>query len=46
LAAMHGYDPADRYSVGCFLTTDTTEDLPGSILDVKRYLLACLPGGR
>lgn len=46
LAAMHGYDPADRYSMGCFLTTDTTEDLPGSILDVKRYLLARLPGGR
>jgi predicted AlkP superfamily pyrophosphatase or phosphodiesterase len=46
LAAMHGYDPADRYSVGCFLTTDTAEDLPGSILDVKRYLLTRLPGGR
>ncbi len=39
LAAMHGYDPDDRYSQGSFMTNDAAGDLPASILDFKAYLL-------
>ena len=39
IAAMHGYDPADRYSKGCFLCSETMSELPGSILDLKDFLL-------
>ena len=39
IAAMHGYDPDDRYSIGCFLTSDERGELPASILDFKDYLL-------
>lgn len=39
IAAMHGYDPADSFSQGCFLTNDARGDLPRSILGFKRYLL-------
>jgi hypothetical protein len=45
LAAMHGYEPDDPYSKGCFLTNDPEGDLPASILDVKRFLLGRLQGG-
>ncbi|MCH7549111.1 MAG: alkaline phosphatase family protein [Candidatus Krumholzibacteriota bacterium] len=40
IAGMHGYDPDDRYSIGCFATNDESGDLPGSILDFKEYLLS------
>jgi len=36
LAAMHGYDPADPFSRGCFLTNDPAP-APGSIMEFKRY---------
>ena len=39
VAAMHGYDPRDGGSFGCFLTDDPTGALPGSILGVKDYLV-------
>jgi predicted AlkP superfamily pyrophosphatase or phosphodiesterase len=39
IAAMHGYDPDDVFSKGCFMTSDPTGELPASILDFKRYLL-------
>jgi hypothetical protein len=39
IAAMHGYDPGDRFSKGVFLTNDTAGQLPESILDFKRYLV-------
>jgi hypothetical protein len=44
IAAMHGYDPEDDYSKGCFLTNDGTGRLPASILDFKSYLLQKLTG--
>jgi predicted AlkP superfamily pyrophosphatase or phosphodiesterase len=44
LAAMHGYDPGDIYSLGCFATNDGQGKGPGSILDVKSYLFERLPG--
>lgn len=43
LAAMHGYDPGDEYSIGCFATNDGVGEGPTSILDVKTYLLGRLP---
>ena len=39
VAAMHGYDPRDRYSIGCFLTNDPSGEVPRSILDFKSYFL-------
>lgn len=39
ISAMHGYDPDDPFSKGCFMTNDNGSPLPVSILDVKRYLL-------
>jgi len=39
IAAMHGYDPDDRYSLGCFLTNDPRGEVPASILGFKDYLL-------
>jgi hypothetical protein len=39
VAAMHGYDPADRFSRGCILSSRTDSRLPASILGIKRYLL-------
>jgi len=39
VAAMHGYDPADRFSKGCMLASRADGRLPGSILGIKRYLL-------
>jgi hypothetical protein len=40
LAAMHGYDPNDRFSKGVFLSNDPGGDLPASILDFKDYLVS------
>jgi hypothetical protein len=37
--AMHGYDPNDPFSKGCFMTNDDNAALPSSILDLKDYLL-------
>ncbi len=37
IAAMHGYHPGDRYSLGCFLT-DAEPGAPDSILGFKGYL--------
>ncbi len=39
VAAMHGYHPQDRFSRGCFLTSDSECPLPGSILDIKDLVL-------
>jgi hypothetical protein len=38
VAAMHGYDPGDGFSAGCFLTNDENADPPRSILDFKPFL--------
>lgn len=38
VAAMHGYDPDDSFSVGCFLSNDGAADPPRSILDFKPFL--------
>jgi hypothetical protein len=38
VAAMHGYDPGDGFSAGCFLTNDGTADPPRSILEFKPFL--------
>jgi len=38
-AAMHGYDPGDRFSIGCFLTNDPDGGLPASILGFKSYFI-------
>jgi hypothetical protein len=40
IAAMHGYDPNDRYSRGVFLTSDGDGEMPATILGFKDYLLA------
>jgi predicted AlkP superfamily pyrophosphatase or phosphodiesterase len=45
LAAMHGYDPGDEFSIGCFATNDDTGKGPASILEVKSYLIGRLPRG-
>jgi hypothetical protein len=37
IAAMHGYHPEDRYSVGCFMT-DAPMPAPASILGFKSHL--------
>ena len=42
IGAMHGYHPDDRYSRGCFMTNDPEGQLPGSIMDLKAYLLGKL----
>lgn len=39
IAAMHGYDPDDRFSKGCFLTSDAGAQPPSSILGAKRFFL-------
>jgi len=39
IAAMHGYDPGHRDSVGVFLTNEPDTELPQSILGFKDYLL-------
>jgi len=39
IAAMHGYDPDDRFSKGCFMSNDTSNGCPESILDLKKFLL-------
>lgn len=44
IAAMHGYDPDDIFSKGCFLTNDRSGTPPSSILDFKSYLLERVPG--
>jgi hypothetical protein len=44
IAAMHGYDPDDPFSKGCFLTTATGRRLPESILGFKEFLLATTTG--
>jgi hypothetical protein len=46
IGAMHGYDPDDRFSLGCFLSTDAVHDPPVSILDFRRYLLGATLGDR
>ncbi len=45
LEGMHGYDPADRFSKGCFLTNVPDLQLPASILDIKSFLDGRLGGG-
>ncbi len=45
IAAMHGYDPADRFSKGCILTNDPDGELPDSILGIKAYLLDRIGSG-
>ncbi len=45
LAAMHGYDPADRFSKGCFLTNDPEGELPHSILGIKDFLIGKMARG-
>lgn len=45
IAAMHGYDPGDRFSKGCFLSSDPSAHLPDSILGAKDFFLA-QTGGR
>ncbi|NIM19412.1 MAG: hypothetical protein GTO51_03420 [Candidatus Latescibacteria bacterium] len=45
LAAMHGYDPLDRFSKGCLLTNHPSGALPTSILGIKSFLLGCIEGG-
>jgi hypothetical protein len=42
VAAMHGYDPADPGSRGCFFSNVPELGLPGSILDLKSLLLSHL----
>jgi len=42
VAAMHGYDPADCSSRGCFYSNDPKSRLPRSILDLKSLLLSRL----
>jgi predicted AlkP superfamily pyrophosphatase or phosphodiesterase len=44
VAAMHGYDPADRFSMGCVLSNRPGITLPDSILGIKRYLLDRIGG--
>ena len=45
LAAMHGYDPADRFSKGCFLSNLPGANPPVSILDIKSFLIGRLGEG-
>jgi hypothetical protein len=45
LAAMHGYDPADRFSRGCFFTNRPGPSPPASILDIKSFLIGRLGEG-
>jgi len=40
IAAMHGYDPNDKYSIGCFLTDAAGVAIPESILGFKDYIVA------
>lgn len=44
IAAMHGYDPRDRFSKGCFLTDVDGIDTPGSILGFKAFLTGAVHG--
>ncbi len=44
IAAMHGYDPDDRFSKGCFMSNEPSDRCPGSILDLKSYLLERIGG--
>ena len=39
LSAMHGYHPGDPSSWGCFFTNDAIHEIPGSILDLKAFLI-------
>lgn len=40
IRAMHGYDPDDPFSKGCFMTNEADSPLPASILDLKDFLLS------
>ena len=40
VAAMHGYDPSDPWSLGVFFSNVPERGLPGSILDLKALLLS------
>ncbi len=40
IAAMHGYDPDDRFSLGCFMSDATNASAPSSLLGFKSYLSA------
>ena len=42
VAAMHGYDPSDPWSRGCFFSNVPERGLPGSILDLKTLLVSHL----
>lgn len=44
LAAMHGYDPEDPSSAGCFFSTDGAHAMPRSILDLKNMLVTHVLG--
>ena len=45
IAAMHGYNPEDRYSRGCFMATATAA-VPASILGFKSYFERMLDESR
>lgn len=38
IAAMHGYDPDDRFSKGCFMSDVSDVEAPVSLLGFKSYL--------
>ncbi len=40
IAAMHGYDPDDRFSQGCFMSDAKDAPAPASLLGFKSYLSA------
>jgi hypothetical protein len=42
VAAMHGYDPSDAWSRGCFFSNVPERGMPGSILGLKTLLLSQL----
>ena len=46
IAAMHGYDPDDKFSIGCFLTNDDSSVAPTSLLGFKDYIIDRVAGAR
>ncbi|HEU4928718.1 MAG TPA: alkaline phosphatase family protein [Candidatus Krumholzibacteria bacterium] len=47
IAAMHGYDPGDRFSQGCFMSDVSDAPAPASLLGFKSYLSErCASTGR
>ncbi len=45
IAAMHGYDPNDRYSKGCFMS-DAGGTIPSSLLGFKDYFVSVVRSQR